>query len=292
MLIKVGFDLVFDLPAPTPVMFLLYLHPARLSTVRQPEKFSVEPAGLKVHEFLDVFGNRCGFVHAPAGKLRFTSDAIVRDGGLPDPYQKDARQHPVEELPADVLQFLLASRYCEVDRMQDIAWNLFGALPPGWAKVQAVVEWVHHHIEFGYGHARPTKTAYDVYQEKKGVCRDFMHLTITLLRCLNIPARYATGYLGDIGVPAAPFPMDFSAWLEVYLGGKWWTFDARHNVPRIGRVLMARGRDAVDVALTTSFGPTRLEKFEVWTDEVKETVSVSVIAQPAVSRAAAPENVG
>jgi transglutaminase-like putative cysteine protease len=276
MLIKVGFDLVFDVPAPTPVMFLLYLHPSRLATVRQPEKFAVEPA-MKVHEFLDVFGNRCGFVHAPAGKLRFTSDAIVRDSGLPDPYQKDARQHPVEELPAEVLQFLLASRYCEVDRMQDIAWDLFGKLPPGWDKVQAVVDWVHHHIEFGYGHARPTKTAFDVYEEKKGVCRDFMHLTITLLRCLNIPARYATGYLGDIGVPAAPFPMDFSAWLEVYLGGKWWTFDARHNKPRIGRVLMARGRDAVDVALTTSFGPTTLEKFEVWTDEVKDTVSVSVM---------------
>jgi transglutaminase-like putative cysteine protease len=244
--------------------------------VVQAEKFRIEPQ-VKVHEFIDVFGNRCGFVHAPAGRLRFSSDAVVSDGGEPDPIQPDARQHPVEELPANVLQFLLASRYCEVDRMGDMAWELFGALPPGWGKVQAVADWVHNHIEFGYGHASPTKTAYDVCNEKKGVCRDFMHLTITLLRCLNIPARYATGYLGDIGVPAAPFPMDFSAWLEVYLGGRWWVFDARHNKPRIGRVLMARGRDAVDVALTTSFGPSRLEKFEVWTDEVKDSVTVSVM---------------
>jgi transglutaminase-like putative cysteine protease len=273
MLIRVGYDLVFDLPGPTPVMFLLYLHPSRNPTLVEPEKFRVEPA-VKVHEFVDVFGNRCGFVHAPAGKLRFTSDAVVRDGGEPDPVQPDARQHPVEELPADVLQFLLASRYCEVDRMGDLAWDLFGKLPPGWGKVQAVVDWVHGRIEFGYGHASPTKTAFDACNEQKGVCRDYMHLAITLLRCLNIPARYATGYLGDIGVPPAPFPMDFSAWFEVYLGGKWWTFDARHNKPRIGRVLMARGRDAVDVALTTSFGPTRLEKFEVWTDEVKERSSV------------------
>jgi len=239
---------------------------------------------------VDVFGNRCGFVYAPAGMLRFTSDAIVSDSGQPDPIQPDARQHPVEELPADVLQFLLASRYCEVDRMGDMAWELFGALPPGWGKVQAVVDWVHNHIEFGYGHASPTKTAFDVCEQKKGVCRDFMHLTITLLRCLNIPARYATGYLGDIGVPAAPFPMDFSAWLEVYLGGRWWVFDARHNKPRIGRVLMARGRDAVDVALTTSFGPSRLEKFEVWTDEVRDSVSVSVMGgQRSENRVASSE---
>ena len=275
-MIRVGYDLVFDLPGPTPVMFLLYLHPSRVPTLVEPEKFRVEPA-VKVHEFIDVFGNRCGFVHAPAGKLRFSSDAVARDSGEPDPIQPDARQHPVEELPADVLQFLLASRYCEVDKMGDMAWDLFGKLPPGWGKVQAVVEWVHNRIQFGYGHASPTKTAYDACTEQKGVCRDFMHLSITLLRCLNIPARYATGYLGDIGVPAAPFPMDFSAWFEVYLGGKWWTFDARHNKPRIGRVLMARGRDAVDVALTTSFGPTRLEKFEVWTDEVKERSSVVLV---------------
>jgi transglutaminase-like putative cysteine protease len=275
MLIRVGYDLVFDVPAPTSILFLLYLHPSRDASLRQGDCLTIEPA-MKVHEFDDVFGNRCGWIHAPAGKVRFTNDAIVRDSGLPDAVRTDARQHPVEELPSEVLQFLLASRYCEVDRMQEIAWDLFGKLPPGWGKVQAVSDWVHDHIEFGYPHARPTKTAYDVFVEKKGVCRDFMHLAITLLRCLNIPARYATGYLGDIGVPVAPFPMDFSAWFEVYLDGQWWTFDARHNMPRIGRVLMARGRDAVDCALTTSFGPTTLEKFVVWTDEVKEEVRLGM----------------
>lgn len=273
MLIRVGYDIVFDVPAPTSIMFLLYLHPSRAASVRQGDRLVVEP-NLRVHEFTDVFGNRCGRINAPAGKVRFRNDAIVRDSGLVDPVMPDARQHPVEELPPDVLQFLLASRYCEVDRMQELAWDLFGKLPPGWAKVQAVCDWVHNHIEFGYGFARPTKTAYDAYVEKKGVCRDFMHLAITLLRCLNIPARYATGYLGDIGIPPAPFPMDFSAWFEVYLDGQWWAMDARHNEPRIGRVLMARGRDATDCALTTSFGPTTLQKFEVWTDEVKEAVLV------------------
>lgn len=273
MLIRVGYDIVFDVPAPTSIMFLLYLHPSRAPSVRQGDRLVVEPH-LRVHEFTDVFGNRCGRINAPAGKVRFRNDAIVRDSGLVDPVMPDARQHPVEELPPDVLQFLLASRYCEVDRMQEIAWDLFGKLPPGWAKVQAVCDWVHNHIEFGYGFARSTKTAYDAYVEKKGVCRDFMHLAITLLRCLNIPARYATGYLGDIGIPPAPFPMDFSAWFEVYLDGQWWAMDARHNEPRIGRVLMARGRDATDCALTTSFGPTTLEKFDVWTDEVKEAVLV------------------
>jgi transglutaminase-like putative cysteine protease len=286
MLIRVGYDIVFDVPAPTPIMFLLYLHPSRENSVRQGDKLVIEPAGVKVHTFTDVFGNRCGFIHAPAGKVRFRNDAVVRDSGLPDPIKADARQHPVEELPPEVLQFLLASRYCEVDKMQQLAWDLFGALPPGWSKVQAVCDWVHNHITFGYGFASPTKSAFDGYCQKNGVCRDFMHLAITLLRCLNIPARYATGYLGDIGVPVAPFPMDFSAWFEVYLEGKWWTFDARHNKPRIGRVLMATGRDATDCALTTSFGPTTLEKFEVWTDEVKEELVLSM--SPMVSKVAAP----
>ena len=277
MLIRVGYELVFDVPVPTPIMFLLYMHPSRHATLRQGERLVIEPA-VEVHEFTDVFGNRCGLIHAPAGKVRFANDAIVRDSGLADPVSNSARQHGVEELPPEVLQFLLASRYCEVDRMQEIAWDLFARAPMGWAKVQAVCDWCHANVEFGYQHARSTKTAYDVYVERKGVCRDFMHLAITFLRCLNIPARYATGYLGDIGVPPVDSPMDFSAWFEVYLEGQWWTFDARHNRPRIGRVLMARGRDAVDCALTTSFGPTTLEKFLVWTDEVEETAATTLSA--------------
>jgi transglutaminase-like putative cysteine protease len=267
MLIHVGYELVFNVPAPTAMLLMLYTHPSRAGTLRGPDRVRTEPA-IPVHEFSDRFGNRCGRTVAPAGRLRLWNDTVVEDSGRPDPVHEDAAQHAVEDLPVEVLPYLFASRYCEVDRLSDLAWQLFGHTPPGWGRVQAVCDWVHEHVTFGYEYARPTKTAFDVYTERKGVCRDFMHLAITFCRCLNIPARYATGYLGDIGVPLAPFPMDFSAWFEVYLGGRWHTFDARHNVPRIGRVLMARGRDAVDVALTTSFGPALLEQFTVWTDEV------------------------
>jgi transglutaminase-like putative cysteine protease len=266
MFIRLGYDLVFQVPAPTPMILMLQTHPTRAATLRESDGVHVEPA-VPLHEFLDGFGNRCLRLTAPAGPLHLWNNTLVEDSGLPDPVQLQARQHAVEELPIETLPFLLASRYCEVDRLTDVAWNLFGQTPPGWGRVQAVCDWVHEHVRFGYGYARPTKTAYDVYSERTGVCRDFMHLAITFCRCLNIPARYATGYLGDIGVPPAPYAMDFSAWFEVFLDNTWYTFDARHNQPRIGRVLMARGRDAVDVALTTSFGPTVLEKFTVWTEE-------------------------
>jgi transglutaminase-like putative cysteine protease len=271
MLIRLGFEIVFDLPAPTPMLLMLHVHPARADTLREPDRVHVEPA-VPVEEFIDAFGNRCGRILAPAGTLRLFNDTLVEDSGLPDPVCPEAAQHPVEQLPPEVLPFLLASRYCEVDCLSDVAWGLFGQTAPGWGRVQAVCDWVHDNVRFGYQFARPTKTAADVYAERQGVCRDFMHLALTFCRCLNVPARYATGYLGDIGVPPAPSPMDFSAWFEVYLGGRWHTFDARHNVPRIGRVLMARGRDATDVALTTSFGPTHLKKFLVRTDEVVGSV--------------------
>jgi transglutaminase-like putative cysteine protease len=274
MLIRLGYELIFNLPEPVPLLLLLYVHPSRAGTLRRPDRLRTEPE-VPVQEFLDGFGNRCGRLLAPAGRLRLWNDTLVKDSGAPDPVCPDAEQLPVPELPPEVLPFLLASRYCEVDRLSETAWQLFGGTPPGWARVQAVCDWVHAHVTFGYEHARPTKSAFDVFTERQGVCRDFMHLAITFCRCLNIPARYATGYLGDIGVPPAPFPMDFSAWFEVYLGGRWYPFDARHNEPRIGRVLMARGRDAVDAALTTSFGVAPLEKFTVWTDEVAEaTVTI------------------
>jgi transglutaminase-like putative cysteine protease len=222
-----------------------------------------------ISEHIDGFGNRCGRLLAPAGQVRLTNETLVEDSGRPDDAVPDARQHAVEDLPAEVLPFLLASRYCEVDLLSEVAWKLFDKAPSGWQRVQAVCDWVHTHIEFGYEHARPTKTAYEAYREGKGVCRDFTHLAITFCRCLNIPARYATGYLGDIGVPLSPAPMDFSAWFEVFLGHRWHTFDARFNTPRIGRVLVARGRDAVDVALITSFGQVVLEKFAVIAEEVQ-----------------------
>jgi transglutaminase-like putative cysteine protease len=267
MLIRIGYEIAFELPTPAPMLLMLATHPDRDWSIRTPGGMRVEPF-VPVEEFADRFGNRCRRLLAPAGTVRFSDDAVIEDDGRPDEVALYAGQIPVTELPTDVLVYLLSSRYCEVDRLTDIAWNLFGTTPPGWARVQAICDWVHANVMFGYQFARPTKTAFDVYVERAGVCRDFTHLALTFCRCMNIPARYATGYLGDIGVPQQPSPMDFSAWFEVYLGGRWYTFDARHNTPRIGRVLMARGRDAVDVALTTSFGSTRLDRFVVWTDEV------------------------
>ncbi len=267
MLIRLGYEIAFDLPAPTPMLLMLHVHPSRADSLREPDEVRVEPA-VPVEEYTDGFGNRCDRILAPDGALRLSGDTLVEDSGRPDPVCPEAEQHPAEKLPPEVLPFLLASRYCEVDRLNDVAWGLFGQAPTGWGRVQAVCDWVHENVRFGYQFARPTKSAFDVYAERQGVCRDFTHLAVTFCRCLNIPARYATGYLGDIGVPPAPFPMDFSAWFEAYLGGRWHTFDARHNVPRVGRVLMARGRDATDVALTTSFGPAPLKTFVVRTDEV------------------------
>jgi transglutaminase-like putative cysteine protease len=205
---------------------------------------------------------------APAGNLTMSTSFLIRDTGMPDAVAPDAEQHPLEKLPEDVLVYLLGSRYCETDRLLDTAWQLFGGVPKGWKLVQTICDYVHERLTFGYQHARSSRTAFEAYTEQRGVCRDFAHLAVTLCRCMNVPARYCTGYLGDIGVPRDPAPMDFSAWFEVYLGHRWYTFDARHNKPRIGRVLMARGRDATDVALVTSFGPGMLKSFSVTTEQV------------------------
>ncbi len=268
MHIRIGYELNFQVPAPTAMLLALYVHPSRQKDLQGPEKIQVEPQ-VPVVDYIDGFGNKMARIVAPAGTLRITNQNVIRDTGELDVVGWVAEQHEVQDLPTEVLQYLLSSRYCEVDEMTDIAWNLFGNTPLGWPRVQAVLNWVHAHVTFGYQYARSTKTAMDVYKEKQGVCRDFMHLSVTLLRALNIPARYVTGYLGDIGVPYSPAPMDFSAWHEVYLGGRWWTLDARHNVQRIGRILMATGRDATDVALTTSFGAAQLTKFHVVTEEIK-----------------------
>jgi transglutaminase-like putative cysteine protease len=235
--------------------------------MRRREVLEVEPQ-VRINDYTDTFGNRCARLIAKAGRMRFRSDSLVEDNGEPDRQAGDAEQHEIYALPDEALRFLLPSRYCEVDRMLDIAWQLFGDTTPGWARVEAVCDFVHRHIRFDYLQARSTRTAYEAYDERVGVCRDFTHLAIALCRCLNIPARYCTGYLGEIGVPATDEPMDFSAWFDVYLGGEWHTFDARNNTPRIGRILMARGRDAADVALLTSFGPSRLVEFTVRTAEV------------------------
>ncbi len=269
MRIRIGHELVFEVPRPTPTLLMLYVHPDAAPALRRPERIEVEPA-VPVDDFVDWFGNHAARIVAPAGTLRLRYDNEVEDGGRPEPVIDGLRLTPVAELPPECWRFLLASRYCEVDRMSAVAWDLFAKTPESWERVRAVVDWVHDNVTFGYQYSRPTKTSFDVFTERQGVCRDFQHLAITFLRALNIPARYATGYLGDIGVPADPSPMDFSAWLEVYLGKTWYTLDARHNRPRIGRVLMGRGRDAVDVALTTSFGATTLISFKVWTEQLPE----------------------
>ena len=269
MLIRVGYELVFQVPARTPMLLMLYTHPSRAASLREADQVHVEPS-VPIEGFTDPFGNRCGRLVAAPGKLRLWNMTSIEDSGEPDEVRASAQQQPVESLPPEVLPFLLGSRYCDVDRLTDVAWSLFGQTQLGWARVQAVCDWVHKNVQFGYQFASPFKSAADVYEQRTGVCRDFNHLALTFCRCLGIPARYATGYLGDIGVSPSPSPMDFSGWFEAYLDGRWFTFDARHNTPRVGRVLTARGRDAVDVAITTSFGPTNLEKFIVYTDQVPE----------------------
>ena len=266
MILRLGYHMEFYLPGPATIVTSLNVHPSRTADLREPDELRVEPA-TEVETFIDSFGNRCTRFVAPAGLLRLSNSTSINDSGLPDPVNTSARELPVNELPHDALRYLYNSRYCEVDRFSMIALELFGSTAPGWSRVQAVCDWVHSKITFGYQYARSTKSALDVFTERLGVCRDFQHLAVTMCRALNIPARYATGYLGDIGVPISPDPMDFSAWFEVYLEDRWWTFDARHNHPRIGRVLMATGRDASDVAITTSFGIANLRYFSVVTEE-------------------------
>ena len=267
MKIRVGFELVYEFVQATPMVLMLNVHPSRSGDLLKPDQLQISPL-VPVSRYLDAFGNICRRLVAPAGQIQISTDAIVADSGLVDEVNPSARQHEVGELPHEALVFLLASRYCETERLMNIAWSQFGKTPEGWARVQAICDFVHSHVHFGYPHARPTRTAMDTFVERRGVCRDFAHLAVTLCRCMNIPARYCTGYLGDIGVPPEPEPMDFSAWFEVYLGGRWYTFDARHNVPRIGRIVMARGRDAADVAISTTFGPNTLKRFTVVTDEM------------------------
>ncbi len=269
MLIRLGYDIRFQLFAPVPIVALLNIHSSRDNDLLEPDDLRIQP-NINSEHYIDSFGNRCCRFVAPPGELQLFNSTLIRDSGELDPQNLDAREVPVGDLPHETLRYLVASRYCEVDLISPIAVELFGNTPPGWGRVQAICDWVHQKVTFGYNFARPTKTALDVYTERLGVCRDFQHLAITFCRSLHIPARYATGYLGDIGVPPAPAPMDFSAWFEVYLEDRWWTFDPRFNQRRIGRVLMAIGRDAADVALTTSFGNTLLTKFEVTADEVAE----------------------
>ena len=274
MFIQLGYDIRFQTVSAVPMVALLNVHPSRRPDLRGPDLLRSEPP-LFINQYSDSFGNTCSRFVAPAGDLRLYNSFVIEDSGRPDPVNPEARQMPVDSLPEDILRFLLASRYCETDLLSNTAFRMFGHTPPGWVRVQAICDWVHEHVTFGYSFARSTKSAVEVLADRKGVCRDFQHLAIAFCRCLNIPARYATGYLGDIGVPTSDTPMDFSAWFEVYLDGRWWTFDARHKAPRIGRVLMAVGRDAADVAITTSFGVATLTQFTIVTDEIRAAVAAA-----------------
>ena len=287
MRIRIGYDITYICPRPTPMILTLNVHPSRARDLETPDYPTVYPM-VPHSTYVDGFGNVCTRIVAPKGPIRFRADTVVHDSGLPDPYDCSAALHSIHELPEETLVYLLGSRYCETDRLSQIAWNLFGQLPEnGFTRVQAICDFVHKHLTFGYKYARSTRSAYEAYNERVGVCRDFAHLAVALTRCMNIPARYCTGYLGDIGVPVDPDPMDFSGWFEAYIGGQWVTFDARHNTPRIGRVLIARGRDASDVAISTSYGQAWLSHFQVWTMEIpKGEVTVPIPAQPVFGRPA------
>ena len=267
MKFRVGYELQYEFPQPTPVTLMLNIHFSRVSDLPMPDHIAISPS-VSISGYRDGYGNWCSRFLAPTGRVLISTDSVVRDSGQPDPVVPDAEQVRVEQLPEEALVFLLASRFCDSDRVLDLAWTLFGETAPGWARVQAICDFVHQHIAFGYEHARVTRTASEAYQERCGVCRDFAHLGVAFCRALNIPARYCTGYLSDLGTPLPHPPGDFAAWFEAYLGGRWLTFDPRNNAPRVGRILLARGRDAADVAITTTFGPNTLQGFRVWTDEI------------------------
>ncbi|MFC5355348.1 transglutaminase-like domain-containing protein [Azospirillum himalayense] len=267
MRIRLGCELSYDIPGPTPMIVMLNVHHSRVASLERPDHLVTTPP-VPIGSYRDSFGNWCCRLVAPPGRFTLGTDGIIQDAGQPDPVEPGATQCDVEALPSDTLLFLLGSRYCETDLLSEEAWRLFGGTPPGWPRVQAICDFVHRHVVFGYEHSRATRTAAETYAEQRGVCRDYTHLAITFCRCLNIPARYCTGYVSDIGLPPPYAPMDFAAWMEVYLGGRWWGFDPRNNAPRIGRVLIAQGRDAADVPLTHTFGPNKLVGFRVWTDEV------------------------
>jgi transglutaminase-like putative cysteine protease len=271
MQLRIGYELIYSFPQATPIILVLNVHDSRASDIVVPDSLTIEPS-IPVTGYRDGFGNQCHRVLAPAGRLRITADGVIRDSGKPDEIVAGAWQDSVQDLPEDTLVFLLGSRYCETDLLSQTAWQLFGGTFPGYPRVQAICDYVHNHIVFNYQDARPTRSASEAFHERIGVCRDYAHLAIAFCRCMNIPARYCTGYLGDVGTPPPFPPGDFAAWFEAWIGGRWHVFDPRNNVPRMARVLMARGRDASDVAIATTFGPNYLEGFKVWTDEIPGAV--------------------
>ena len=278
--IEAGYDIAFDCLQETPMLLMLSVHPSRQHDLLSEHRITFSPQA-RSRNYLDAFGNICTRLVAPAGVIEIRNRFVIADSGKPDNQVPDAQQWEIDRLPDEALVFLLGSLYCDTQKLSDLAWSLFGRISGGWQRVQAICDYVHDRTEFGYHHARCDRTAFEGHEERVGVCRDFAHLAITLCRCMNIPARYCTGYLGDIGVPRDPAPMDFSAWFEVFLAGRWYTFDARHNQPRIGRIVVARGRDAADVAISTTFGQVQLVRFSVLTQEIRfDDMTASALAPP------------
>jgi transglutaminase-like putative cysteine protease len=274
MQLRTGYELVYNFPQPTPIILVVNVHESRVPDLITPDALTVEPAVPFTH-YRDGFGNLCHRLLAPAGRLELSANFVIRDSGLPDEIVPTAGQDSVEDLPEDTIVYLMGSRYCETDLLSQTAWDLFGATTPGYPRVQTICDWVHNHIKFDYMEARSTRTAAEAYREGVGVCRDYAHLAVAFCRAMNIPARYCTGYLGDVGT-APPYPPgDFAAWFEVWIGGRWHLFDPRNNVPRQSRILMARGRDACDVAISTTFGSSTLEGFKVWTDEIPQAEEIN-----------------
>lgn len=275
---RIGCRMQYLLAQPTPLIAMLNVHYSRFGDLERADYLMTSPS-VPLESYRDGFGNWCTRMVAPAGEFTLSSDGILRDSGLPDPYAPDAAQHAVQDLPSETLVYLRGSRYCDTDLLSEEAWRRFERTPPGWARVQAICDFVNFTVAFDYMEASATRTASETLAGRKGVCRDFTHLAITLCRCMNIPARYCTGYLSELGQPEPHPPDDFAAWMEVYLGGRWWVFDPRNNTRRLGRILIARGRDAADVPLTQTFGPSTLTQFEVWTGEANKgqlkTLSVS-----------------
>lgn len=268
--IRAGYDIAFNCRQSVPMILMLSVHPSRSGDLVSRHAIETSP-DVEMRDYLDAFGNVCTRLVAPRGLIEIRNDFVIEDSGLPDADASCAAQVPLPDLPDDALVYLLGSRYCDTQTLTDLAWSTFGAIAGGGQRVQAICDYVHDRIRFGYQFARGDRTASEGHAERIGVCRDFAHLAVTLCRCMNIPARYCTGYLGDIGVPPDPAPMDFSAWFEAYIGGRWYTFDARHNHPRIGRIVIARGRDAADVAISTAFGRAELVRFKVVTAEIAGT---------------------
>jgi len=277
MQFRTGYELIYNFPQPTPLILVVNIHDSRVSDIVVPDRLTAEPS-IPIIGYRDIFGNQCHRALAPAGRLRLTADGIVRDSGQPDEIVSAAWQDSVQDLPEETLLFLLSSRYCETDLLSQTAWQLFSGTTPGYPRVQAICDYVHNHIAFNYQNASATRGAAEAFNLRIGVCRDFAHLAIAFCRSMNIPARYCTGYLSDIGTPLPFPPGDFAAWFEAWIGGRWHMFDPRNNVPRIGRILMARGRDASDVAIATTFGPNVLESFRVWTDEIPDGEKVGTAA--------------